>query len=192
MSDVSKSTRKSNAIMPDDSAEVRLAKHIAHDRQYCQHYDPSGLTMIGGKEPHGHCKAGVVYLDQFGRAPKDDPSSYMDGRYYESTAIFKRMCCTDGNERTEVEQLARCPKWERRTIEQATERHNDIEASRARMRIVGAVVRPWRTWTKTNRVAKQEVIECPACKGRLHLSQAAYNGHVWGRCETDGCVNWME
>ena len=37
-----------------------------------------------------------------------------------------------------------------------------------------------------------EIIECPACKGRLHLSIAAYNGHVHGRCETDGCVAWME
>lgn len=37
-----------------------------------------------------------------------------------------------------------------------------------------------------------EVVECPACKGRLHLSIAAYNGHVHGKCETDGCVAWME
>ena len=61
-----------------------------------------------------------------------------------------------------------------------------------RMRLVFTVVKPWRTWTKKNRVAKEEVIECPACKGRLHLSQAAYNGHVWGKCETEGCVSWME
>ena len=107
--------------------------------------------------------------------------------------IFKRICCTDGNERTEAEQLARCPKWERRTIEQATEHHNDIEASMARMRMAGTVVKEWRTWTKQNRVAKQEAIDCPTkCGGKLHLSQAAYNGHVWGKCTTEGCVSWME
>ena len=179
--------------MPDDSPEVVRAKRIARDRMYCQHYDPSGITMIGGKEPHGHCKAGVNYLDHFGRAPKDDPTSHIEGLgYYESSGIFQRICCTSGNERTEQEQLTACPKWERRTIEQATKRHEEIEASMARMRIVGAVVGKWRTWTKQNRVAKQEVIECPACKGRLHLSQAAYNGHVWGKCETEGCVSWME
>ena len=36
------------------------------------------------------------------------------------------------------------------------------------------------------------VVECPACSGQLHLSHAAYNGHVHGRCETEGCLSWME
>ena len=33
---------------------------------------------------------------------------------------------------------------------------------------------------------------CPICSGRLRYSVASVNGHVWGRCETDGCVTWME
>lgn len=37
-----------------------------------------------------------------------------------------------------------------------------------------------------------EVVECPACKGRLKLSISAVNGHVWGACETPDCVRWME
>lgn len=176
-------------------AEQR-AKTIAHDRQYCQHYDPSGITMIGGKEPHGHCLAGVIYLDQFGRAPREDTQEHIDaglGGYYESAGIFQRICCTDGGKRTEEEQRARCPKWERRTLEQAEKRADDIQASMERMRVVGSVVGPWRTWTKKNRVAKQEVIDCPTkCGGKLHLSQAAYNGHVCGHCTTEGCVSWME
>ena len=36
------------------------------------------------------------------------------------------------------------------------------------------------------------VVECPICKGQLHLSQSAYNGHVWGKCETADCIAWME
>ena len=36
------------------------------------------------------------------------------------------------------------------------------------------------------------IIECPACKGKLHLTIAAYNGHAHGRCETPDCVNWIE
>lgn len=171
-------------------------KTIAHTMQYCQHYDPSGVTMIGGKEPHGYCKAGVVYLDQFGRAPREDTADHVAaglGGYYESAGIFKRMCCTDGGKRTEEEQLARCPKWLRSTSEQGEKRADDIEQSMNRMRVVGAVVGPWRTWTKKNRVAKQEAIDCPTgCGGKLHLSQAAYNGHVWGKCTTAGCVSWME
>lgn len=33
---------------------------------------------------------------------------------------------------------------------------------------------------------------CPACNGKLHMTHAAYNGHVWGKCETEGCLAWME
>ncbi|MCK9558338.1 MAG: hypothetical protein M0R50_09905 [Candidatus Cloacimonetes bacterium] len=33
---------------------------------------------------------------------------------------------------------------------------------------------------------------CPICGGKLHLTHAAYNGHVSGSCETADCLNWME
>lgn len=37
------------------------------------------------------------------------------------------------------------------------------------------------------------VMDCPICvTGKLRYSRAAYNGHVHGRCSTDGCVAWME
>ena len=31
---------------------------------------------------------------------------------------------------------------------------------------------------------------CPVCEGRLRFVMAA-NGHLHGRCETPGCVQWM-
>lgn len=34
-------------------------------------------------------------------------------------------------------------------------------------------------------------IVCPLCKGKLHYTISGYNGHVWGKCETDGCLGWM-
>jgi hypothetical protein len=34
-------------------------------------------------------------------------------------------------------------------------------------------------------------IECPKCKKGLHFSVARSNGHIWGRCETGGCLAWM-
>lgn len=85
-----------------------------------------------------------------------------------------------------------CEKYQDPTPEQIAESKAAHDASMERFRTVMMGIRGWRTWTKKNRVAKQEVIECPACKGRLHLSQAAYNGHVHGQCETKGCVSWME
>ncbi len=62
-----------------------------------------------------------------------------------------------------------------------------------RINVLGTVmksIRPWRNAHKGQ--SAREVVECPACKGRLHLSISSYNGHVHGGCETDGCVSWME
>ena len=35
-------------------------------------------------------------------------------------------------------------------------------------------------------------IECPKCKGKLRYTVSGYNGHVWGTCETPGCLRWIE
>lgn len=34
-------------------------------------------------------------------------------------------------------------------------------------------------------------IECPKCKGVLSYSVAKSNGHLWGACETENCLQWM-
>lgn len=36
------------------------------------------------------------------------------------------------------------------------------------------------------------IVECPHCKGKLHLEHHLPNGHVWGKCETENCLNWAE
>jgi hypothetical protein len=51
-------------------------------------------------------------------------------------------------------------------------------------------IAPWRKMHRKEDFG--EVVECPACKGKLHLRIYKYNGHVHGRCETEGCVAWME
>lgn len=36
-------------------------------------------------------------------------------------------------------------------------------------------------------------IPCPSgCGGTLRYSVASYNGHMHGKCSTQGCVSWME
>jgi hypothetical protein len=35
-------------------------------------------------------------------------------------------------------------------------------------------------------------IDCPICGKELHYSVASCNGHIHARCETDGCVSFME
>jgi hypothetical protein len=34
--------------------------------------------------------------------------------------------------------------------------------------------------------------KCPVCEGKLHMTHSSYNGHVWGKCETENCLNWLE
>lgn len=52
------------------------------------------------------------------------------------------------------------------------------------------IVNPWRK--QHARTDHHEVIACPKCNGKLHLSINSYNSHVWGKCDTDGCLEWME
>lgn len=40
--------------------------------------------------------------------------------------------------------------------------------------------------------AKRGILECPVCKGRLHYSVAACNGHRRAKCETEDCINFIE
>lgn len=34
-------------------------------------------------------------------------------------------------------------------------------------------------------------IECPSCKGTLSYRISPINGHIWGRCKTKKCLQWM-
>ena len=35
-------------------------------------------------------------------------------------------------------------------------------------------------------------ITCPECGGNLHYTKASSNGHIWGKCQTEGCLAWMQ
>lgn len=84
-----------------------------------------------------------------------------------------------------------CPFYEAPT--DAEVQADREESDRAMERTFAAikVASAWRVRPKPAQ-NRAEVVECPVCKGRLHLSQSAYNGHVHGKCETAGCVAWME
>lgn len=146
-------------------------QRIEWEMSYCQHY-------ARGSGPDMVCKAGMdlnavkrVRVPWGGREVRFGP-------------------CIRGHTLPDPKQ--HCPHWVRRTREQAEAYADEVDRGVERMKKVMPVVSAWRTWSPTNRVTKSEVIVCPACNGRLHLSQSSYNGHVHGRCETDGCVAWME
>jgi ribosomal protein L32 len=90
-----------------------------------------------------------------------------------------------------------CPKYRAPTAEEiAEDKRRTDESIRRFMAVQSGKVREWREaqrWSKKNRVSATGVVPCEACgKGEIRLSMAAYNGHVHGKCTTDGCVSWME
>ena len=97
----------------------------------------------------------------------------------------KRLPCLPNNP-----DKVECLKFELRSQEEIDAEEKDFEEARGRMREVGPIV------DQIKKEHKGEswggIVECPWCQGKLHLSHAAVNGHVWGQCETKGCLNWME
>ena len=111
------------------------------------------------------CKAGVNY-----DAIKDVSS------------IPYRWICTD------PQSTVPCDLCVRRTPEEIRERKEYLLDRLKHMDAAFAKIRPFRQRGKTT----TGVIECPKCKGRLHYSISGYNGHIHGKCETDGCLSWIQ
>lgn len=139
---------------------------IAFEMNYCQHY-------TRGKGADMKCAAGMDLktIKKVATGPKG----------------IKWGPCIGGHELPNP--LEHCPHWIRRTREMGEKRADDIAKALHRMEVVMPAVDKWR---EKKPLGKAEVIECPSCKGRLHLSQSSYNGHVHAKCETPDCVAWME
>lgn len=135
---------------------------VEFEMNYCRHYEP---------KPGAKAKDCAIGIDR------------------KTLPKCEGMCapCIGGHKL--LDPLAVCPSWERHTQEDGEKRAMGVLRSLRKMTLAGPVVIAWR---KKEPYGKQEVIECPVCKGRLHLSQSSYNGHVHGRCETPDCLNWME
>lgn len=84
-----------------------------------------------------------------------------------------------------------CEKYLEPTPEEIAAREAEIKECIERMDKVCVAIAPWRKKHQGHNFV--EVVTCPICSGRLHLSIAGgYNNHVHGYCETKGCVSWME
>lgn len=85
---------------------------------------------------------------------------------------------------------AECAKLRLPTAEEIS-LHEQWAAKRLdTLRVVMVGILPWRQAHKGK--SASEIVECPACNGRLHLSIERYNGHIHGKCETPGCVSFIE
>ena len=84
-----------------------------------------------------------------------------------------------------------CPLYQEPAREEVQADREDSERALVRTFAAIKVASEWRVKPKPS-ADRYEVVECPICKGWLHLNQSDYNGHVHGKCETEGCVSWME
>ena len=125
---------------------------------------------------HKKCKLGYVYDD----LEKPLPCIRSYTKHWPKAERGKQEAC----------KHADCKDFTAPTAEQFAEHRSQIEAALNRMRLVMPAVQPFRDANKGK--SATGAIECPVCKGKLHLRIAACNGHVWGKCETEGCVSWME
>jgi hypothetical protein len=146
--------------------KARRERTIEFEMTYCRHYE-------SGKGAKMTCAAG------------------MDIDNIKKVATGKKQIkwgpCIEGH--LLENPLQHCPKWERHTREDGEKRADSAQRSIDIIEKVEPFISEWR---KKEPIGKREIVECPACKGRLHLAQSSYNGHVHARCETDACVAFME
>lgn len=142
------------------------------------------------------CKAGVNYADAFGKEPGvflRFPCIQFDTRPANGKGTYVR----HGQATVRIERDRRgatmipCAQYREPTAAEVEAYQIDTDAQLNRTYAAIRVASAWRVKPKPAQ-DRSEVIECPICKGKLHLSQSAYNGHVHGQCETEGCVSWME
>ena len=139
---------------------------------WCIHYRYNHDRDLKGGQPDT-CEAGVDYQTFRG-----------EGKSYKQQPCF----LTDRGE--SKPDAMPCAHLRRPTPDEIALHEDWLTERQKLLATVMVGIHPWREAHKGR--SAQEVVECPACKGRLHLSIAAYNGHVHGRCETDGCASWME
>ena len=143
-----------------------------HRPRWCIHY--RGIRGPRGEEVTS-CKKGVEY------------SSFKNAEG--KRLMAEQPCFLDENGNSQPGALP-CEHLRRPTPDEIAQNRKWFKARMERLGAVMTAIRPWRDKNKGK--SASEVVACPACSGRLHLSIAAYNGHVRGQCETKNCVSWME
>jgi hypothetical protein len=133
----------------------------------------------------GYAAGWCIHFRSMGKHDTCEKGVRYDSFTGEDRTMARRPCFTEG-----THERAPCENRRVPTKEEVAAHEQWVKG---RMAVLGTVmvgIAPWRDKWKGK--SHREVVDCPACAGRLHLSIAAYNGHVHGRCETAGCVDWME
>lgn len=155
------------------------------------------INFTGIQNTESCCKAGVKYYDAFGLGKAGIFLRMPCIQYRTLPAHGKGTYIEPGEDtvRKEIdrrgESMLPCEMFRDPTQEEVEQDRVEADAHLQRTFAAIRVASTWRVKPKPA-IDRNETIECPICKGVLHLSQSAYNGHVHGKCETAGCVSWME
>lgn len=128
---------------------------------------------------HKSCKAGMVYDD----LDKENRIEYRAGLpcFKSDSEIAKRL---GGRPQ------CHCQHVQFPTEEDVQKQIAEHEQSMKKFTVALVAVKPIREKYKGQDWGC--IIECPVCNGKLHVTHAAYNGHVHAKCETPDCVAWIE
>lgn len=155
----------------------------------CKHCSHQGLKIVCalGLDPEAMAKASAAPGDNYRdglllRIPCD--SREWDLRFFRHGGEM-----SDGQKRC-IDQKSTCDKFADPTDEEIAAHDKAMTAAMNRMQLIVPLIKRIKKEHRGESWAGIEV--CPACQGKLHLSIASINGHVWGQCETSGCVNWVE
>ena len=136
------------------------------------------------------CEAGVDY-----RSVTSEPDR-LDGRAYRKPCVQWdnwKGSRGDGLSPDQLEEWNKrgtCAQYQEPSAEEIDAYEAEMNAHIDKMKKAFAVIaqvkkaQKGKSWNGT--------VQCPVCGGKLHMTHAACNGHVWGRCETKDCVAWME
>lgn len=147
---------------------------LNREQQCCRHYN--------GSFHNDTCELGICYRDV---TPKPD----------EPGSAYREPCRRwfDGHALKVIQETGPqgvCDKYDPFTEEELAEQERQMALHIANF----LLTIPLCEAVKLEHAGKdwQGVVECPVCKGKLHMTHSAYNGHVWGKCETEDCLSWIE
>ena len=83
-----------------------------------------------------------------------------------------------------------CDKYEEPTQEEIDESEAWIQKRIEQIKLVNPLVSEIKA--EHGLTDAKGTKQCPVCDGTLHYTVSSVNGHVWGCCETEDCLRWME
>ena len=127
---------------------------------------------FNGTAHNKECKAGINYRNLVG------------GPDFGWAA---RLCCVpDGPLRKEP--IVKCDKYNAFTDEEILQQEKEISEK------ISFIEKSFKEIRKISKEKNINVgfIPCPKCSKPLHFNIAKLNGHIWAKCESEGCMQWMQ